>query len=230
MLPLLVTALAFISLHFLPGTPLRRRLVRLLGGENRYLGIFALASALLLILLIRFFAATPFDAPLWTAPLLWRWLKPLIMIFAFVLVVGGFANPNPSSPEMEDVLDDPDPAKGVLTITRHPVMWGVALWASAHLISQPNMRGLLFFGAFALTALAGSWLQQRRKARLLGEKWRRFEEATSFWPFAAILAGRARLRAADIGMRTVVIALALWSAMLHFHSTLIGVPALPQLL
>jgi uncharacterized membrane protein len=131
---------------------------------------------------------------------------------------------------MQGALDAPDPAKGVLAITRHPVMWGVALWALAHLTSQPNIRGLLFFGSLALVALVGSWLQQWRKAQLLGEKWRRFEDASSFWPFAALLAGRARLRPADIGMRTLIIALILWSAMLHFHSTLIGIPALPQLL
>jgi uncharacterized membrane protein len=144
-------------------------------------------------------------------------------------MTGGFVNPNPATPERQGVPDQPNPAIGMLAVTRHPVMWGVALWAIAHLTSQPNLRGVLFFGTFAAVALAGSRLQERRKAKQLGEKWRRFENATSFVPFAAIIAGRARFSAAEIGLKTPVIALVLWSAMLYLHGTLIGVPALPQL-
>jgi uncharacterized membrane protein len=230
MTTLLAAALAFSFLHFLPGTPLRFHLIRLLGGESRYLGLFALTAALSLIWLIRSFAVAPFDAPLWTAPQWSLWLKPFVVLLAFILIAGGAASSNPSAQTMPNVGDAPPTAKGVLAITRHPVMWGVALWALAHLANQPNMRGLLFFGALAFVALFGSWLQQRRKAKLLGETWRRFEEASSFWPFAALLAGRARLHPADIGMRTLIIALILWSATLYFHGALIGAPALPQLL
>lgn len=227
---LLAATLAFAALHVLPATPLRPRLVRLLGSEERYAAVFSAAAALLLIWLIRAFAAAPFDPPLWMAPPWWFWLKPVILLLAILLAAGGVAVPNPSTSQNQAALDAPAPARGVLAITRHPVMWGVALWAAAHLASQPNLRGLLFFGGLGAVALGGSWLQQERKARSLGDRWARFEAATSFWPFAAIVAGRARLRLADFSLKTVIAALIVWLAFLLLHEPLIGVPALPQLL
>lgn len=227
---LLAAAVAFSMFHFMPGTPLRARLISLLGNEKRYQGVFAVSALLLLIWLILSFGAALSGEALWTAPPVWRWLKPLIILAAFILVVGAVVNPNPSLPEAVGVLDEANPVRGVLAITRHPMMWGISLWAAAHLISQPNLRALAFFGAFLATALFGAWLQQRRKAAQLGDKWRRFEAQTSFVPFAAIAAGRARLSVAGIGLKTFVIALILWLAMLHFHKLVIGVPALPQLL
>ncbi len=48
-------------------------------------------------------------------------------------------------------------------------MWGIAIWAVAHMVSQPSLRGFVFFGGFAATALIGSYVQQRRKrAQLAG--------------------------------------------------------------
>lgn len=226
---LLAAALAFTLLHFVPGTPLRTGLIRLLRSENRYLGVYALTAASLLIWLIRSFSLAPFDQPLWAVPLWWRWLEPLILLPAFILVVGGSIHPNPSTPQAQAILDTPNPVQGVLAITRHPVMWGVTLWAAAHLISQPNLRGLLFFGTFISVAQFGSWLQQRRKAAQLGDKWGRFEEGTSFVPFVAIASGRARLNASSIGLRAFLIALIMWLIVLYFHQLVIGVPAMPQL-
>jgi uncharacterized membrane protein len=229
MVKLSAAAVAFIFLHLIPGTSLRPRLIRLLGSEKLYAALFAGLAAFLLYLYVRAFAAAPCDPPLSAAPELWRWLKPLVILLACVLIVGGVVSPNPSSPEMEGALDAGNPAKGVLAITRHPVMWGIALWAAAHLASQSNLRGLLFFGGLGANALFGSWLQQQRKARQLGERWLRFQAVTSFWPFAAIIAGRARLRLSDIGPWTPIIALILWLAMVYFHNSLIGVPSMPQL-
>jgi uncharacterized membrane protein len=226
---LLGAALAFSLLHFLPGTPLRAGLIRLLGNENRYLGIYALSAASLLIWLIWSFNSAPSGPGLWTVPLWWRWLEPLILLAAFVLIVGGSIHPNPSTPYAQGILDDPNPVRGVLAITRHPVMWGVTLWAASHLISQPNLRGLLFFGTFILVAQFGSWLQQRRKTAQLGDKWRRFEAATSFIPFVAIASGRARLSVSGVGLKVFVTALLIWLAALYFHQLVIGVPATPQL-
>jgi uncharacterized membrane protein len=93
------------------------------------------------------------------------------------------------------------------------------------MISQATWRGFAFFGAFAATALIGSWLQQNRKRNTVSG-WSAFEEKTSFFPFAAILQGRAKLSLRAIGWKPIVIALIAWAAILHFHFWLFSVKPL----
>jgi predicted DCC family thiol-disulfide oxidoreductase YuxK len=81
---------------------------------------------------------------------------------------------------MTGVLDRLEPARGVLRITRHPVMWGVGLWAAVHLVANGDLASLLFFGGFLLTALGGAWHLDRRLAATEGERWRCFVAVTSF--------------------------------------------------
>ena len=75
-------------------------------------------------------------------------------------------------------------------ITRHPVMWGMTLWAAIHIIANGDLASLLFFGGFLLTALLGSLHLDRRMAATQGERWRRFIAVTSYAPFTAMLSGR----------------------------------------
>ena len=44
----------------------------------------------------------------------------------------------------------------------------------------------------ALLALGGAAMQDRKKAALQPDFWRAWQARTSYWPFAAIAAGRAR--------------------------------------
>jgi len=37
-------------------------------------------------------------------------------------------------------------AQGIVTVARHPFMWGVALWALAHLAPDGGLAGFLFGG------------------------------------------------------------------------------------
>src|SRR5690606_28099033 len=68
-------------------------------------------------------------------------------------------------------------------ITRHPMMWGFALWAATHAIVNPTRASLILCAAVALLALAGSWLQDIKKEKLVGEPWRRWRSVTSFIPY-----------------------------------------------
>ena len=119
------------------------------------------------------------------------------------------------------------PWRGVFAVTRHPVMWATGLWALLHLINRPEPASLVFFGVLALLAIGGTWLQDRRKARELGADWARFAERTSFVPFAALAAGRAKLSLRDLGWWQPAVAVVLWAAVLHFRTALFGVPAVP---
>jgi uncharacterized membrane protein len=101
-------------------------------------------------------------------------------------------------------------------------MWGVGIWAITHMISQATARGILFFGAFAATALIGIWLQEGRKRRAL-PAWSAFETKTSFFPLMAVIESRAKLSLKAIGWWRLLIGVLLWAAFLHFHPWLFGV-------
>ena len=73
-------------------------------------------------------------------------------------------------------------AGGVFAITRHPMMWGFALWAIVHIIVVATPKALLFDGAILFLALAGSVGQDRKKAELMGERFARMDCADRFRP------------------------------------------------
>jgi uncharacterized membrane protein len=84
---------------------------------------------------------------------------------------------------MTGALDRPEPARGVLRITRHPVMWGVGLWAAVHLVANGDLASLLFFGGFLLTALGGAWHLDRRLAATEGESPERVGHFPTAWVY-----------------------------------------------
>jgi uncharacterized membrane protein len=222
---LLAASAAFFLLHLLPATPLRARFIAL-AGEPVYSAIFSVLSLAAIWWMASSFNAAPYGAKLWTVPGAWLWLKAALILFALILAVAGLATRNPSAPGGVKVLEKGSAAEGIFAITRHPAMWGIAIWATAHMISQATPRGFVFFGALVATALIGSWLQQRRK-RVQLPGWPAFQAKTSYWPFAAILEGRATLSLRAIGWLRIAIAVVLWALILHFHAWLFGAPPLP---
>ncbi|MBX2805226.1 MAG: NnrU family protein [Hyphomicrobiales bacterium] len=225
---LALSGIIFLFIHYLPSTPLRSRAIAAI-GESAYLGIYSVVSLFIFIWWANSFNNTPGYAPLWFYPDWWPWVKAALLLFAAVLFVGSLSSPNPSVPKGGTLLERADIGEGIFAITRHPGMWAFAIWALAHLISQPNARGFWFFGLFALTALGGAWLQDRRKRQELGANWARFEEKTSFLPFVAAAQGRAKLSLSKIGWWRIGVAILIWAAILHLHVWLFGASPLPGL-
>ena len=46
-----------------------------------------------------------------------------------------------------------EPARGIIRVTRHPLMWGIMLSGAVHLLAAATCASLVFFGGFV--ALAG---------------------------------------------------------------------------
>jgi uncharacterized membrane protein len=222
---LLVTGLAgaaFIVSHLgLSAAPLRDPLVARL-GEKGFQILYGLVALLVLGALIAAYRQASHHVYLWPPGPGVRHLPLLVMPLALILIAGGFSSPNPSAVGMNGALDRPEPACGVLRITRHPVMWGVGLWAAIHIVANGDLASLLFFGSLLLTALGGAWHLDRRMAATEGERWRRFAEVTSFLPFAALLAGRQRWAWAEWRWPAAW-GLGLFALLLVLHSHLFGV-------
>jgi len=122
-----------------------------------------------------------------------------------------------------------DPEWGILSVTRHPVMWGIGLWAVSHLIANGDASSLLFFGALSALALGGTVLIDRKKQLALGSNWPRLTQVTSNVPFAALLAGRTKLRWREIGILRIAAGLLLCAVLYLAHPKFAGLPVMiPQ--
>lgn len=214
---LVAASLAFLVLHVLPSSPLRPVLVKALGA-GAYTGLFSLVSAAGITWMVIAYNAAGATA-------LWPGLKLLpsvLMPFAFILVVGGVLTANPTAVGQGKVLAAPEAARGILRITRHPVMWGILLWAASHLLARATLEGVVFFGTFVVLAAAGTVLQDARKAARYGEDWKRFVTSTSNIPFLAIAQGRNRLAVGELGGVKVLIGLILYGVVFMFHAQMFG--------
>ncbi len=157
--------------------------------------------------------------PLWPGL---RLAPAIAMPFAFILLACGLLSRNPSAVGQASALKAPEPARGMLRVTRHPMMWGFILWAVAHILARGDTKSTVFFGGFLVLAALGALLIDRRKEKTLGEDWQRFAKVTSYFPFLAIAQGRNRFDAKEIGWRNPAIGLALYALFFWFHPMLFG--------
>lgn len=222
MTSLVLAAFTFAGLHlFVSGTRLRDGLIARF-GEKGYRAAFSLASAVALGWLILAYvkARVPLPTPLAG----FKGVADLLVLIAFVLIVLGLATPGPTVVGAEKLLEREDNVRGIHRITRHPFLWGIALWAVVHMAFNPEPAGLLFFGTFALVGLAGTASIDAKRARLFGEAWRRYAAKTSNVPFAAIAQGRNTLSLREIGAARIAIAVVVFGIVAAFHARLFGLP------
>jgi uncharacterized membrane protein len=227
---LAVAATAFILLHLLvSGTRLRDALTGAI-GEGPYQGLFSLASIACLAWLIVAFgpARTAADNQVfWSVTPLTRDIQLGLTLIAFLLAVPGLLTPNPTSVRQEGVLDKPESIRGMLRITRHPFLWGVAIWAAGHLLVNGDVAAMILFGSLLMLALFGTASIDAKRRRVLGARWDAFAAKTSNLPFAAIFARRQKLRIGEIGWWRLALAVVLWAVFLFAHPYAFGVKALP---
>lgn len=226
---LIAAAAFFLLLHLLvSGTRLRGALVGMI-GEGPFMGLFSLASVAGLAWMIFAFGqarASGDNLAYWSVEPALRHVQYALQFLAVMLIVPGLTTPNPTSVKQEGVLDRPDPARGVVRITRHPFLWGVALWASGHLLVNGERASLILFGTLLMLALLGTVSIDAKRRRAQGPVWDAFAAKTSNIPFAAILSGRQSLRLGEIGLWRIALAVGVYFALLFGHPYVAGVAAL----
>lgn len=221
----LYAALAFIGVHILTSTPIRAALVGRL-GEGGFAGLFSLLSAGLLGWLIWANSVAPVEV-LWISAPWTRHIPFALMPLAFIFLTFALTTRTPALATKKGESGDRDPAPGFLKVTRHPMFWGVALWAGSHIPVNGDKASVYFFGTFVVLALIGMPLQDRKKASLHGAAWGPFAKRTSAIPFLAAIQGRSGLKLSDISWWRVLLALALFGGFVLAHETIIGVRVLP---
>lgn len=217
----IAAAVAFVGTHFLLSHPLRGRIVGAV-GERAFLGIYSLVAAASLTWLVIAYQETPATAPLWdVGDGIWA-VATAVMLLASILLMGSFvrnpALPNPGAPPVV-----PAEARGVYAVTRHPMMWAFALWGACHIAVYPLAANIVLALAIMVLALGGAAFQDVKKAALQPDTWPLWQARTGFWPFTAVLAGKARL--GGFGLHALAGGVVVWLAVTWAHIPIAGWPA-----
>jgi uncharacterized membrane protein len=227
---LIAATLAFVGGHFLLSSRPLRPLLHDRFGVRGFRLVYSLAMTVALLWMVAAFRAAPV-VPLWDPAPVLAWVPLLVMPLASVLIVCGLTSPNPTLVGGERYLEDApgSPAVGILSITRHPFLWGTGLWALSHLAANGDISSIVMMGGIAILSFAGmAHIDQRRESNL-GATWGPMKLTTSVIPFAAVLARRTAVDWRGIGWWRPLLGLVVFAALLHLHRGLIGVSPLPPL-
>lgn len=218
---------AFFATHFLP----TRRGLRtwLIGrmGRRAYFSIYGIVSLAVVAWLIVAAGHAP-HVTLWWQLGWHRWVPVLTMPVAILLAVltVGLGYPHTLGGSRRAVFDPARP--GIAAVTRHPLLWSLALWAGAHLVANGDLAHVILFGGFAGLSLGAMRIFDRRAATAMSPaEWDATRRATAILSLAPLVdpawlgANRATLA------RAVIIAALVYVAVFMLHQPVIGVSPVP---
>lgn len=190
-MPTLVIGLAlFYGLHLVPAIPALRARLRDRVGPGAYKLGFSAVSAVALVAIVMGYKDAHWlnngNTQLWNPPDQLRPLTQLLMLPAFILLAAAYI-----------------PSR-IRTVTKHPMLAAITIWALAHLIVRGDLASVLLFGSFLAFSLLDRFSVETREA--LGP----LGKATGGW----------RGDIAAIAVGTIAFAvMALW-----LHGSIVGVP------
>jgi uncharacterized membrane protein len=174
---LVFACVSFVGTHFLMSHSWRAAMVRRLGANGFLLAYSAISLALFVWMVIEFGRAPKAEMFWPVGDIIWA-VASVITLLAAILFAGSFVK-NPSLPGMPDAMAAQMPS-GVFRVTRHPMMWGFALWAMAHILVAPRNDNFIFSGSILFLALAGARAQEIKKLKMTGVVWEAWLRRTSF--------------------------------------------------
>jgi uncharacterized membrane protein len=216
---------AFVASHVvLSSLRIRTRLIAAL-GKTGFRATYSLLAVALLVWVVIVYNAAPV-VELWSPPVGLRHLSLLLMPVACVFLVAGLTTANPTAVGADTAARIAGGPVGIFRVTRHPVMWAIALWGLAHALANGDAAGLILFAGLTILAMAGAAHSDFRRQATLGERWTAYRAQTSFIPFKAILLRQTPFRPGEIGRARLAGSLVLFAALLFAHPWLFGVSPL----
>lgn len=210
-------AVFFLSHSLLVRPPIRPKLEAVLGRRG-----FAVSYSLISLGVLTWLIAAAGRAPF---VLLWPWaawqslVVLVVMLPVCMLLAVSIGQPNPFSfGGARNHAFRPE-RPGIVRLTRHPLLLALALWAFAHILPNGDLAHVALFGTFAVFALLGGRLVDRRKQREMGDEWWQLRDAVNRSPAFA------GWRLTDLGLRLAV-GFGLYLVLIWLHPYLFGVSPL----
>ncbi len=183
---LAAASIALVGTHFALSHPLRAPLVAMM-GEGAFRGVYSLVAAGCMAWMYLAFKQAP-SADLGGSGTVGWIVATVLTLPALVLFLGSLKG-NPALPAPGARKAAARNPAGVFAVTRHPMMWGFALWAISHIVLWWSWRTVIVALAILSLARIGARLQDRKKEALMGADWAGWEQRTSYWPRWTRLAG-----------------------------------------
>ncbi|WP_119169396.1 NnrU family protein [Algihabitans albus] len=224
---LLAATVVFVGGHFfLSSLPVRAWVTDRLGAGG-FRGLYSLVAGGSLVWMLIAYGAAPY-IEIWPELLALRWIVLVAMPIAFVLVVCGLTTRSPTAIGGEALLDTPQvPIPGILRVTRHPALWGVAIWAASHLMVNGDAASVILMGGFLVLTLGGMQHIDARREATLGAAWGPIKLRSSAIPFAALLSRRTEMDWSGFGWWRPLLGLVLYAVFLGGHTYFFGVSPFP---
>lgn len=226
---LMAAVLAFVGGHFLLcSRPLRQGLISRLGAHGARL-LTALALLAGFVWMIFAYGRAP-DWVLWSPPAGLAWVPMAVMPFACILMVAAVSTPSPTGVAGAALVNSEprSTVSGIVTVTRHPMLWAFVLWALSHLLVAGKLATVILLLGILLLGLGGMRHIDLRREAELGSAWGPIKLTSSVLPFLAIANRRCKFDWHGIGWARLIGGLALYVAILFLHGRVIGLPALPN--
>lgn len=196
-------------------------------GEAGFRAAYSMVALAALIWAIVAYRSAPL-VEVWSAGGgLWQ-VPSILMPFACVLAVAGVTTPTVTMVGGEALAQQPRPVSGITTITRHPFLWSVSLWAVGHIAANGDAASIVFFGGMAGLALGGMAHIDQRRRTALGADWGPVAMVTSVVPFVAAIQGRTRIDWHGIGWVRVAGGIALAVVLPFLHPWISGKSIVPE--
>ncbi|WP_379553223.1 NnrU family protein [Qipengyuania sp. DGS5-3] len=207
---LVAASLAFVGLHFAMSHPLRAPMVRVMGPQIFEVVYSVIVIATMVWMYFAFKAVEAPSVPFWPGfdDVSWA-IGSALTLAGTVLFVGAITPKNASMAVPGAEKHAAAAPSGMMRVTRHPMMWGFALWALAHIIAAPTDRTLIVMNAVVILALVGAKFMDAKKRHTMGEVWDGYVAQTRFVPSIPGL-----FRA---GWKPWLIGTALWLALTWVH-------------
>ena len=222
---LFLAVAAFVGGHFiLSSVAVRQGVIKAI-GENGFRLLYSAFALATLVWVVAAYGKAPVVV-LWPVSRGLWYLPFFVLPFACILLVAAVTTQNVTMIAGERYLDEPRPMWGIVTVMRHPMLWGIGLWAVSHLLANGDQASLILFGGMAILAFGGMAHIDARRRASLGAAWGPVALTTSVVPFLAAIQGRTRIDWAGIGLARVAGGLAVYAAFLLTHGWATGVDIL----
>lgn len=138
----------FFGTHLIPSIPGMKSALTKMVGAKGYRPVFALLSFAGLVLIVLGYQDKPIQVlHEWYAPHWARHLMMLAMLVAFILLPAAHMKTN------------------IKRYTRHPMLWGIAIWSGMHLWLNGDHASILLFGSFLAYSLFAMFTGNMRGAK-----------------------------------------------------------------
>jgi len=143
---MIVGLVLFLGIHLVPTAPGLRGALAARIGDKPYRGVFALLSAVGLLLIVVGYRTAPNGVPLFAPLSAARAAAPVAVTVAFVL----FAAANMRT--------------HIRAALKHPMLIGLLLWSGVHLGANGDLSGTILFGSFFVYSVIDLFSALRRHA------------------------------------------------------------------